>query len=118
MVAAEVEVEVVAAVVKAAEGEAVAEVIEISSDDEAGQLTKRLEGSEYGLHHTRTKKVNRQPAAPFITSTLQQEAMLRPPARRNHHRASPMLGPFAPGGRSHQGSASPGRLMCQEFLHG
>ncbi len=48
--------------------------IEIGSDDEAGQLTKRLDGSEYDVHHTKTKKVNRQPAAPFITSTLQQEA--------------------------------------------
>jgi len=48
--------------------------IDISSDDEADQLTKRLEVSGYGVHRTKTKKVNRQPAAPFITSTLQQEA--------------------------------------------
>ncbi len=48
--------------------------IEIHSQDEATKLSGKLEQSGYSVHKTKTKKTTRQPAPPFITSTLQQEA--------------------------------------------
>jgi DNA topoisomerase-1 len=48
--------------------------VAISTGDEATDLAARLEHARYSVHSTRTKKVTRQPAPPFITSTLQQEA--------------------------------------------
>jgi DNA topoisomerase I len=48
--------------------------IEIQNKAEADKLKTDLEKSEYGIFKVATKKVNRSPAPPFITSTLQQEA--------------------------------------------
>ena len=48
--------------------------IELNSDDDANKLTDKLEQSSYSVHKTKAKKATRQPAPPFITSTLQQEA--------------------------------------------
>jgi DNA topoisomerase-1 len=48
--------------------------IELTSEDEANKLAGKLEQSSYSVHQIKTKKATRQPAPPFITSTLQQEA--------------------------------------------
>ncbi|HEY41921.1 MAG TPA: type I DNA topoisomerase [Dehalococcoidia bacterium] len=48
--------------------------IELNSEDETNKLVSKLEQSSYTVHKTKTKKATRQPAPPFITSTLQQEA--------------------------------------------
>jgi DNA topoisomerase-1 len=48
--------------------------IELTSEDETNKLAGKLEQSSYTVHKTKTKKATRQPAPPFITSTLQQEA--------------------------------------------
>jgi len=48
--------------------------LNIQTEDEAREIGARLEGADYQVHKTKTKKVTRQPAPPFITSTLQQEA--------------------------------------------
>ncbi|UCB44238.1 MAG: type I DNA topoisomerase [Dehalococcoidales bacterium] len=48
--------------------------IDLNSEEETTRLTVRLEQADYLVHHTKTKKATRQPAPPFITSTLQQEA--------------------------------------------
>jgi DNA topoisomerase-1 len=48
--------------------------IEIHNNVEAENLKTYLEKSQYDVHKVTTKKVNRSPAPPFITSTLQQEA--------------------------------------------
>ena len=48
--------------------------LDIHTKDEADKLGSRLEQSDYCVHKTKSRKVNRQPAPPFITSTLQQEA--------------------------------------------
>ncbi len=46
----------------------------IHSEPEANKLKAELEQASYGVLKVSTKKVARQPAPPFITSTLQQEA--------------------------------------------
>jgi DNA topoisomerase I len=48
--------------------------IEIHNKSESDKLKADLEKSEYSVYKVATKKVNRSPAPPFITSTLQQEA--------------------------------------------
>lgn len=48
--------------------------LEIDSEAKAKTVQERLEESEYSVHGIKTRKVVRQPAPPFITSTLQQEA--------------------------------------------
>ncbi len=48
--------------------------IEIHNEMESTALKTNLEKSEFGVYKITTKKVNRSPAPPFITSTLQQEA--------------------------------------------
>ena len=48
--------------------------LDIHTKDEADKLGSRLEHSDYCVHKTKSRKVTRQPAPPFITSTLQQEA--------------------------------------------
>jgi DNA topoisomerase I len=48
--------------------------IEIHNKAEADKLKTDLEKSDYSVYKVATKKVNRSPAPPFITSTLQQEA--------------------------------------------
>lgn len=48
--------------------------LDISSEEEATKLTGELEKAAYRVDGIATKKVNRLPAPPFITSTLQQEA--------------------------------------------
>jgi DNA topoisomerase-1 len=47
---------------------------DIGSKDEADRVTADLEKAEYAVKTVVTKQVARQPAPPFITSTLQQEA--------------------------------------------
>jgi DNA topoisomerase-1 len=49
----------------------------ISNKDEAEKVTADLEKAEYAVKAVVTKQVARQPAPPFITSTLQQEAWQR-----------------------------------------
>jgi len=48
--------------------------LDISSKDEADRVVADLEKAEYTVKSVATKQVARQPAPPFITSTLQQEA--------------------------------------------
>jgi len=51
--------------------------LDISSKDEAERVTADLEKAEYAAKAVAIKQVARQPAPPFITSTLQQEAWRR-----------------------------------------
>ncbi|MBI4186696.1 MAG: type I DNA topoisomerase [Chloroflexi bacterium] len=48
--------------------------LEIHSQQQAEAITAELEQAVYSVAKVSTKKVTRQPAPPFITSTLQQEA--------------------------------------------
>jgi DNA topoisomerase I len=48
--------------------------IEVHNETDSTALKTNLEKSEFSVHKVTTKKVNRSPAPPFITSTLQQEA--------------------------------------------
>ena len=48
--------------------------LDIGSKDEAERVTTDLERAEYVVKAVVTKQIARQPAPPFITSTLQQEA--------------------------------------------
>ena len=48
--------------------------IEIHNETESAALKANLEKSEWSVYKVASKKVNRSPAPPFITSTLQQEA--------------------------------------------
>jgi len=48
--------------------------LDIGNKDEADKVIADLEGAEYVVRSVQTKQVARQPAPPFITSTLQQEA--------------------------------------------
>ena len=51
--------------------------LEIGNKDEAEMVTADLENAEYIVKTVVTKQLTRQPAPPFITSTLQQEAWQR-----------------------------------------
>jgi DNA topoisomerase-1 len=51
--------------------------LDIGNKDEAERVTADLEKAEYAVKAVATKQVARQPAPPFITSTLQQEAWQR-----------------------------------------
>jgi len=48
--------------------------LDIHNEKQANEVSGRLEEASYSVAKTKTKKVTRQPAPPFITSTLQQEA--------------------------------------------
>ncbi len=48
--------------------------IQVANEAEASKLKKSLEEASYAVEKVATKKTNRQPAPPFTTSTLQQEA--------------------------------------------
>jgi len=48
--------------------------LNISNEQEAERLKKELKNAEYTVESVKIKDTIRQPAAPFITSTLQQEA--------------------------------------------
>jgi len=48
--------------------------LDIGNKDEAERVTADLEKAEYAVKAVETKQAARQPAPPFITSTLQQEA--------------------------------------------
>jgi len=48
--------------------------LDIHSQEEATEIKEELEQASYKVIKVSTKKVTRQPAPPFITSTLQQEA--------------------------------------------
>ena len=50
------------------------EKIEIRQQREADSITADLKQAVYSIYKTNTKKLARQPAPPFITSTMQQEA--------------------------------------------
>jgi DNA topoisomerase-1 len=51
--------------------------LDIGTKEEADRVTADLEKAEYAVKTAITKQVARQPAPPFITSTLQQEASQR-----------------------------------------
>lgn len=51
--------------------------LEISNEKQAGEILKDLENAEYSVCSIKTSKKTRKPAPPFITSTLQQEALRR-----------------------------------------
>ncbi len=51
--------------------------MDIRSQEEAAVITGELEEASYSVAKVKTKKVTRQPAPPFITSSLQQEAWRR-----------------------------------------
>lgn len=46
----------------------------IGNEQESGKLVAALEKASYSVKEIQTKQIARQPAPPFITSTLQQEA--------------------------------------------
>ncbi len=48
--------------------------LEIPNEAEANGLLARLEGADYAVKSVRKRVTKKQPAPPFITSTLQQEA--------------------------------------------
>ena len=48
--------------------------LDIHNEKEANEIKGKLEQASYSVIKVKTKKVTRQPAPPFITSTLQQEA--------------------------------------------
>jgi len=48
--------------------------LDIHSQEEATKIKDKLQPASYTVFKVKTKKVTRQPAPPFITSTLQQEA--------------------------------------------
>jgi DNA topoisomerase-1 len=50
------------------------ERLDITHQAEADAIVKSLEDSVFNVHDIQTKQVKRNPFAPFITSTLQQEA--------------------------------------------
>ena len=50
------------------------EKLEIANQAEADDLLKRLENAEYTVASVKKRVTKKQPAPPFITSTLQQEA--------------------------------------------
>jgi len=50
------------------------EKIEIKNEKQAKDILKTLEGASYEISNIDQKQVTKSPAAPFITSTLQQEA--------------------------------------------
>ena len=58
--------------------------IEISDGDRANEIVTDLQGAEHSVASVRKRETRRRPAAPFITSTMQQEASrkLRFTARR------------------------------------
>ncbi|MDD4635286.1 MAG: type I DNA topoisomerase [Dehalococcoidales bacterium] len=51
--------------------------LEVSSKEQAGDIKLELEKSTYHVLQVKIKNAKRQPAPPFITSTLQQEASRR-----------------------------------------
>jgi len=51
--------------------------LDINSQEEATAIKDELEQASYSVIKVKAKKVTRQPAPPFITSTLQQEALRR-----------------------------------------
>lgn len=51
--------------------------LEIPNEAEANNLLQSLEGAEYTVKSVRKRVTKKQPAPPFITSTLQQEASRR-----------------------------------------
>jgi DNA topoisomerase I len=51
--------------------------LDIPSQEEASVINKELKSAAYSVNKIQVKNVNRQPAPPFITSTLQQEASRR-----------------------------------------
>ena len=55
-------------------GTASGEKIEINNNETAEKIKSNLEGAEYRVVNIKKGKRNKQPAPPFITSTLQQEA--------------------------------------------
>lgn len=60
------------------------EKVEIPNEEAATVILRGLDGAEYVVADVQTKETQRRPAAPFTTSTLQQEASrkLRFPVRR------------------------------------
>ncbi|MFC2047650.1 DNA topoisomerase [Chloroflexota bacterium] len=59
--------------------------LDIHNQKEAAEIRSKLEVASYKVIEVSTKKVTRQPAAPFITSTLQQEAWRLYHIVLNHH---------------------------------
>jgi len=57
--------------------------LEIHNQEKADEISDELQQADYTVFKVGTKKVTRQPAPPFITSTLQQEAW-----RKLHFNAS------------------------------
>ncbi len=55
-------------------GTAAGEKIEIVCADEANRIVGELDGKEYVVENVKTGVRNKQPAPPFTTSTMQQEA--------------------------------------------
>jgi DNA topoisomerase-1 len=51
--------------------------LDIHNQEDATEIKDELEQADYSVAKVTTKKVTRQPAPPFITSTLQQEAWRR-----------------------------------------
>ena len=56
------------------DGEKTLDKLAIKNEAEAQKILKALNGAEYQVSSITKKEINRNPAAPFTTSTLQQEA--------------------------------------------
>lgn len=50
------------------------ENLKVTNEAQSKEILKALDGADYEVTSVEKKEVNRNPAAPFITSTLQQEA--------------------------------------------
>lgn len=48
--------------------------LELKSEADVQQILQELEGANYAVHEVKKRETKRNPAPPFITSTLQQEA--------------------------------------------
>ncbi len=79
--------------------------ITISNGKRAGEIVADLDGAEYSVLSVRKRETRRRPAAPFITSTMQQEASrkLRFTARRTMQVAQQLYEGISIGGEGEVG---------------
>ena len=79
--------------------------ISISTGDHAHAIVADLDGAEYSVQSVRKRETRRRPAAPFITSTMQQEASrkLRFTARRTMQVAQQLYEGISIGGEGEVG---------------
>jgi DNA topoisomerase I len=81
------------------------EAVDLPDEETTQGVQKNLEGAEYLVSEVRTRETQRRPAAPFITSTLQQEASrkLNYPVRRTMQLAQQLYEGIELGAEGSQG---------------